>query len=528
MAITLPSRSPAASSERQTGRRSIPLPKPPAPIGIRRDPGLSVPSPVSTGLVELGRGVQAVGEGIQRAVDRQQKLFDETLTTDTLISSENRWNAEFIGRRDQVSNPDFVNNWDEWLDNDIEKTLGSLPEGMKPLAREALRRRMLQSAQPLRNHAGLLHLDALEQGGIAAADRLINQRGAQAERDPDSLPFLLSETKKELDPLVAGLSPAQRRAKQEDAPSELIKSALIGLVRRDRLMDAETELASGKYDEQLSRTDRASVLTAIEAQRRENVRLAEKAERDAEDAIEDAQEQRAAELFDRITEGALSDRQLDEELNKRTIKGNDYIMLRRTLESEAAPEDDPDVYRILLEDAHDEVLTEDRIFAARANGLIRDETMRDLLGRIDRVMDEGEREALEYIRANVGGVRGPLAILDSQASQREAMAIREARSRMDQGENVWNVADDIVKRFRPDDPDVSAMPRPMFPEGNPDTLEGIEASSARTVQAFQAGEIDEDAFLRESLYLKQRKQAIEAAEKARADREEAAQRRQRR
>lgn len=244
----------------------------------------------------------------------------------------------------------------------------------------------------------------------------------------------------------------------------------------------------------------------------------EKNERDGDKATKEEQEHNAALLYDAITEGRLTDEELDQALAERRIDGDDFRTLRRALATEATSVDDPAVVVELEQSAAEGSLTLSALVDQFEAGTITQNTFQNFSGRAQGDVNETAEEALAFVRANVGGIRGPLAVLDTQSSTREAAAIREFRDQVDEGLDAWDAADDVVARYRPQEKTLKSLPRPLFLVGTPSKPD-LEATKEKTATAFREGSITFDVLQREAALLEEIEEILDRQEQRRQSNE---------
>src|SRR5690606_9685315 len=77
------------------------------------------------------------------------------------------------------------------------------------------------------------------------------------------------------------------------------------------------------------------------------------------------------------------------------------------------------------------------------------------------------KQELDRIDMVIGGVRGPFAQLDLQASERLANALQEARDRIQANpDNAREIADDVIRKYRSTPQELSSLQPPRFFTGN--------------------------------------------------------------
>ncbi|MCB1631040.1 MAG: hypothetical protein KDI23_04365 [Pseudomonadales bacterium] len=263
----------------------------------------------------------------------------------------------------------------------------------------------------------------------------------------------------------------------------------------------------------------------IEQDDRERIRLAEKAERDAERALKDAQDARAAEFRVGIMEGAVGERDLTMALETGQIDLQAFNSLLPALQAEREQRDDPTRVVRLQRDIGDGTASEAQVWSAYADGALSKGTAVALMKQAESVRrgggvlarDDVQRQRA-YVDATVGGMRGPLAVLDSASSQRVANAIREYDERVaaeyDRAKadgrpfDPKAVADAVVDLYRPSPPDRLALPRPLFAGERPSSLEDVQAVRQRTAEAAFSGDITPEQAAEQERLLQQYEEAL--------------------
>ena len=340
--------------------------------------------------------------------------------------------------------------------------------------------------------------------------------------NPASLFDEIQSIKDQVEPFTLAMGPERSRDVMRGAVSGLIENAVQGLRLQERF-DEATGLLNGRavdpvsgraidFRSVLDPDERNRLLAGIETDRVQaldrHVRALERQEDRAEKELREAQGRNYAVLVDRILEGAAGDRELDTALNGNLINANDYIAARKLLNGEQAVQDDPRtvvVFETLWERGE---LDLNMVLNAAADGFITLGTMQSYRGRLESRAGELERRALKSIREQVGGVAGPLAVLDTQSSIRVANATAEFWQRVGSGEDAQIVADDVVRRYRTQEPGVQALPAPRFLVGTR-VKPNLEETGRATIRAFEAGEISEDELNRESELLKQLERLVD-------------------
>lgn len=264
--ILLPSRS-GGTADRRRGRIRLPTAADVPQQSIGRDPGLRVPDPAPTGLDDVAGALSDVAATIAREAERQQKQFDATKTGETELAFDDVASKEFQRRQteDDPSRPDFMADFDAFLDERQGEALANLPEDVSPTAKERLRLRLGRKRIALRNSAGRLSLKAAGERAQDTIGALQNQWVAQAEQFPDQLTEILATADDHLRDFSGVLTPDAERDQRAGARGDIVKGALLGLAKQGRGQQATALLRSGEFDADLSADDRKTVNTAIES-----------------------------------------------------------------------------------------------------------------------------------------------------------------------------------------------------------------------------------------------------------------------
>lgn len=514
MAIELP-RASAASTGSGGRRRAVRLPNAGDVPQVRSpsDPGVRFQTPDNSGVVALASGLADLGTGIQRAQARQQKERDATVTTGALLSFEASAMEEFRRRQveDDPARPAFLSDFEGELNKRLESGVAGL-EGVSEGAAERLRLRMQSSLQGIVDSAGRLSLEAGQQRAGDAIDALVNQLSAQASRDPDFLSAILGQTDDRLGEFKGSLTADQERDRLQKARQEIILGAVEGFAKAGRIQDAELLLASGKFDKDLTREQRARAEAMIESADRQAVKDAEKADEAIEKDLKEAREVRAAELTDGVLEGRTTDADLDAALRDRDIDGKQFISARKLLnaeEQEDALEDDQAVVLEFTRKQETGTLTTGEVIDAFADKLVTRATMDRFRNEIDAGPDDFRTtEQRRLLRENVGGVSGLGAILGEKATRKVNDATQEfnERTRGRDAEDPLAVRKDIESRAA-EPRSLESLFRPRFMVGPDKETMDVRETRKATAKALRDGTITPAQAAREVQIIKD----IEAA-----------------
>ena len=346
------------------------------------DPGVRVPSPVRSNLENIGAGLSAFGEGVLVAAERQRKEYEATKTAEAELEADRKFGDEFRRRQteDDTSRPGFMTDFENWLKESTAGTLKAVPQDVRQEAREKLRLRLEGKIVGMRDAAGRLSLDASAKRAQDTIGKMVNQWGAQANRDPDFLGPILDQADERLADFKGALSSDAERDQRTAARQSVIKEALIGLARRDRIRDAETILDSGKYDADLPAEAKASIRAVIEGERKEKLRLAEKGERDAEKRLGLEGDQALKDFYTRIGAGEVPTvADVDALRANPGVKPAEYKGAVESLKKLGSAQDDDKatIARIMPRIHTEDLVTE--LGNAFMGGMLKDETYRTLM-----------------------------------------------------------------------------------------------------------------------------------------------------
>lgn len=518
--IQLPARSRAGGSQRRR-QGNIPTAADVPTVGIQRDPGLQVPKfGDGEGLVAAGKGLMDFGHSVDIAAQRQQKLFDATATTEGQLSFEKQGMEEF--RRLQVEDDparlDFVLGYEKWLDGRQGDVLKNLPKGTSPEAQERLRLKLKTSGQTMTQAAGRLSLQEGEKKAQDAIGQQINKWSAQASRDPDFLDAFLDTADIDLSEFKDSMTANAERDTRTKARASIIEAGIAGLVNQKRFLEAETLIASGKFDADLDPVARAKANAVIDAGRREKLARDEKEETTAQKRLKLRQEDNAFSYWQRLSpdaENPLTLIELNTAAQNRGIDKGDYNALKGALDKNDLGHDDPKTVNdlhygivngtISLADIRD--TPSSRLSVRTRSTLIDKWASVSRGGGIESTKDY--KDAIETLKRTVI-TTGPLAQFVKQDEQgKYDFALRELDGRIKRDkitleslDRIQGIVADMVPRYASQPPAPTSLPSPRF-GARPAKPEDILALAQQTAAAFQSGKIDQDTFQDEDRLLRQ-------------------------
>lgn len=305
------------------------------------------------------------------------------------------------------------------------------------------------------------------------------------------------------------LSPAQKEqnlfAWRSKADEHVVMGAFDRELLRGGLSAGETFRARFLAGDIIKNPDlRETYGAQMERVLSENVRSIERVERANEKDLKERQGQTFLLGIRGLGDGSLKRETVDGWVANRQIDVDHAASLYRSLNSPDAARDDPaavvELYR-----------AQDRGEPTARTALEMFSLGRISLATLNR---EREREAQisgeptrvkqyrQFLRDSVGGVRGPLAVLDADASAREAMAIREYDERVANREDPRDIADDIGVRYRAQPLSATVYPAPRFlGAGDRNSLADLDQARRETARALQDGRISPAEAAREGQLL---------------------------
>lgn len=253
----------------------LPGPEQIARAGLARDPGLRVPTRIPANLagaaggMDLGAGLRDIADAVTAEVRRQQQIHDATASEEALLAFEREANDEFQRRSREADTaaPDFASSYNRWLADSAEQRLSGL-EGLSEVANARLQTRLQRQALAFERMAQDTQIRAQKARANDVFNQRVNQLGAQASRDPSSMPGLLEEVDSILEGFAPALGPDATRDARTAAREDVLAASVGGLVEAGRYREAEALLASGEFDADLDVAARNSLMTVVERGRR--------------------------------------------------------------------------------------------------------------------------------------------------------------------------------------------------------------------------------------------------------------------
>lgn len=440
----------------------------------------------SQGLQQLGAALAEIGVQLQARQDKEDALWAQ----EKFNEFQAEWSSSFATRSNQaLAAPTEFSRFDE------EERLRYREATTEFLRRIDSERRLPRDVR--RALQGQLSTYGLR--AVAAAQEVEQNRNAlatenllQAQIDlatneiissPNSLEFKEQRIKELIaanqEALGAKAVPFTR-----NAMVKLRMASIEGRMKQDpRAVLAE--LHDGKYDALIPGESKAKAIDAAYREIDFRAKEAERAETRAERQRKDAQERRYADLLVATARGQVTQDFLVQELERGNIDPAQFRTLRGDYNNSTEPnyaselKHRVDIYSgtgSLLDVLQDETLTDQQKIGLanlveernRNGGALTTYEVKTNRRRVDEVL---------------GGVRGPLAVLDTATSERVANALQYYEDLVIQGANPREAADRTIERYRQTPETLASLPRPTGWEG-PTT--GNKATLTKRVAEAQA------------------------------------------
>lgn len=497
----------------------LPLVESRAVPGVTRLPG--VPAAVATqtdlALAGVGQATSQVAVAADTFFDRRRQKKQRAYLAEAVAENATGWEQKY---REAIDNaPSGAAGLAEALDKTLNEDVTRWAENVDsadPETQALVRERLGAMRSQFVKRA--IEFESVERSrhGAARTQQTLQGLGQSLLNDPSQFKETHALGRLTIDE-ADDLRPAVRRQLQ-DAWRQIASTAALGTLVRQAPETAMTQLEGGKWDQFLEPTE---VLTWID--RAETSALAQESDRQVqidrlekqqEKAIEEAQELRSEQLRIGSLRGELGQTELIDALERREITRSQFNSLLTGQEAVEVGEDNAVSALELRQRIYDGLAGSEDVFQAHGNGDLSAQTAEELINlaaserqESESVLKSGDaKRARQFLDAQIGGVRGPLAVLDFDASARLANALREFDTRVTDGEEPFAVADGLAKQFRQIAPAPTSFGTPMFLVGTmlqPD----VAATEARTLEALDAGQISEATAAREL----QRIQAIDEA-----------------
>lgn len=302
------------------------------------------------------------------------------------------------------------------------------------------------------------------------------------------------------------------------------------LISRETRVDASSTLAkllNGDYDRHLDETQKEKAIE--KAQRQVDISLRQFDMLDRRQEAREEKERKFAldknemDLFARLAPdhpSRLTRQDLEDYREKRLIDANGYRALSSALEHDAGVDN-----KQILFDLESEIdsgqVNEDRAKHIRervynlTGKALSYKTAGNLLGKLRSVSREddisktpGYRDAHEFVKTQLT-TTGPLEAVNQDDESRKAFALREFDQRARAGEDLWDVADDVVRRGKKAPITSPFYLRPRFLDGPTDDMAALDIAEKTTVERFKSGQLTPDLFKTEILAISEYRKAAQ-------------------
>ena len=344
-------------------------------------------------------------------------------------------------------------------------------------------------------------LDTAAEGRLSAAAGVV--------ATPESFEAALAMGPLAVLPLADALTANQERDEIAAWRRAVIAGKIRGEIDLGNFAGARDVLADERYFADLPGDQRQTLSAAIDTAEDARNERVEKVRRDAEAVAKESREQTAAALTLGIAEGATTEGKLIEALRGRLIDRSQFNQLSNALASGQEGADHPVAALALRADALDGRAGVVEILNSHAAGEITLGTAEELLGVADQVSRRGGvlaradvRGARAIVDQTIGGVRAPLAVLDSAASERTQNALREFDARIRQAGDKgapfepFAIADEVVEAYRLTPPSPTAFRKPKYLVGTR-AKPNVDETMRRTLGALDNGLITPEEAMEE-------------------------------
>ena len=455
----------------------------------------------------------------RRKAAEQQRLIDGTAITEGQIGYDRATTDEFtrLQTEGDLSNPDTLAIFDKSLSKQVGETLSSLSSSVSPLAREDLRLKLETRRNGIYQQAQVLSITDTKAKANKAYGDSTNSISSWAYRQPDRVDDWLMEVDDTLMNFAGALTPEQERAGRASGQIKVLDSAVRGFAERGDFNAARQLINDPRFDELFTPDQRQAMLDSA-------LTLVEKRSTAEARVVEAQKEESASNLRVGIVAGKVGPAEITRALETRQIDNTQFDRLMNFAKTESPDADDGtlatdlrfSIYRGTT-DMNDLMSYRGRLKGETLGSLM---SLADQMGRRESVIERADVQR-ERRRADqiIGGVRGPLAVLDTAASERLANALDDFDQRVIKGENPREVSDSVIERFRQGPISLTALPRPKFWPGPVQIKPKVEldaqvaAAQRKTQQEFDAGRISQDEYLREMQTLQQYLEVVSGMEK---------------
>lgn len=410
---------------------------------------------IGAGVNNFGRAVSAYGEHLQALREQEDKLWVE----DELNQFSADWTAiEARSRREVLATPDAYTDSQRYVEQQWDTASGAFIERVQrsrqltPAMAQGLRSRInaMQAAAGL--EAVNLETDRVTRSTAMKVGRRIDM----ATNEVISTPGLWESRKESIRAFIEQNAAALGETTQEtleQAEAAMDAAHISGRIKEDP-QAVLSDLHSGIYDDVIDPDTKQKGISAAYREIEDRVAAADRADAREQRNLQRRQHEAFGDALVRIAANDMTQEQLAELLARDVISPEDYRVAQTDLRRAASDDGNAALELDLRIDVLNGEATLGDLLSHR-DELSTDEMTRlvDLADQVARrggaLAREDVQQSMDIIRSFVGGVRGPLAVLDQEASAREARALEEFTTRLaPDGSNQRALREEVIQNFR--------------------------------------------------------------------------------
>jgi len=499
---------------------------------IPSDPGLRVPQSFGSGegLVKAGEGLMNFGADVARvsiAADRARRKAAVSAAT---VKATGELKSFVLDLEHDTDYPTFGDRFKERAEAAFKTHGEGLDEDGRRLFRSNFEQLSMEQALAVRKLGNKRVVDQatadLDWSLDGYAD-IAAKAGTDEERGK-----ALDQASAAIDNLVeSGIVSAEEGGKRKRGflgKLDEVDARTLMLADPEKAVES---LADPSLFPNLDENRRISLIDAAarrhDTQVRQRTAAAEKAERQAEKRLKDAQEEREKAGWDLWRQNQLTQEWLAE--NKSGLSGNQVEAFARVLRGEEK-DNDRDAFSDLQKSLHSDPQEAERMaYRYHKDGLINDGTLSSTVEKARTFSrQEGPKSQYERSRDFIRSSLDPGPLVDDPISRgraAEALALYDsfADEQQRSDDDLDSKSRDIVERFRFVDLTRARFSLPV-PYGASTTREAvdmpaIEAAEDRLAESLSANRIGRAEFNNESRYLKRWRETLEREKAAQQNRE---------
>lgn len=281
-----------------------------------------------------------------------------------------------------------------------------------------------------------------------------------------------------------------KRKHEMQATQENLIGMVRGLTETDPIKAIEVaESLRSKTIKGFSADEQSDLVTAVISDINQSLSLKSKREAQEDEDADTQQEQNSQALFNGIITGAATPNDVISASQRGDIDEGQARTLINIMNTQGTGVDDFQLIndiesRIDAGESVSRVISDNvgtRLTQATAGTLL--DASRESIADGSPLQTEKYKSALSFLEGSVA-VRGPLGALDTESERRLAKMRREVRSRVLQGEDPFEVVDQIIPKD-----EFNRAPSPMFGEKG-----DLNSSLTQLNDQYRAGAIDDDTY----------------------------------